>query len=496
MSGHTDNAVVIDAPMDLVWEMTNDVESWPRLFGEYASAEILHREGPMVRFRLATHPDAEGRVWSWVSERTPDPETRTVRAHRVETGPFEYMNLRWEYRSLDSGVEMRWTQDFRMKPDAHIDDAGMTEHLNRVTKANMARIKNTVETAVRVSTGPGDIFGQRLLLLAGGLRLAWIVYALSEVGVADRLAEGPLPVEQLAELTGTHAEALRRLLRAAAAVGVFVEDTEGRFALTPLAEGLLSDSPESIRMLVRYNGAVTVSGPYQEILHSLRTGEAACQKVFGMPLWDYLDADRTAGDFFDETMTRMSARLVPAHLADIRPERFGRFVDVGGGHGAFLAEILRRAPGASGTLFERPKVIAGATPVLERMDVLPRVTMAAGDFFTDALPADADAYVLRAVLHNWADEDALAILRRVRDAMTREDQRLFVIEQVVGPPNEWDHAKFLDVDMLVVFGGVERTEPQWRELFGSAGFDLLTRPSTGRWTVLECRPSESGGRKK
>lgn len=488
MAGHTDNAIVIDAPMDLVWNMTNDVGSWPRLFGEYASAEILEREGPTVRFRLTTHPDEQGRVWSWVSERTPDPGTRTVTARRVETGPFEYMNLRWEYRSLDAGVEMRWMQDFEMKADAHIDDSGMTQHLNTRTRTEMARIKSAVETAARVSSGPEDLFGQRLLLLAGGIRLAWVVYALSEVGVADRLAAEPLPVAELAELTGTHEGALRRLLRAAASVGVFVEDDEGRFALTPLAEGLRSDTPESIRMLVRYNGAPTVSGPYQEILHSLRTGEPSCQKVFGMPLWDYLDVNQDAGDFFDETMTSMSARLVPTHLADIRPERFSSFVDVGGGHGAFLAELLRRAPGATGVLFERPKVISGAAPVLEAMEVLDRVTTAPGDFLADPLPADADAYVLRAVLHNWSDDDALAILQRVRAAMNRPDQRLFVLEQVMGPPNVWDHAKFLDVDMLVIFGGVERTLPHWRRLFDQAGFELLTQPATGRWTVLECRP--------
>ncbi|MGI5229613.1 SRPBCC family protein [Actinoallomurus sp. CA-142502] len=148
MAGHTDNRIVIHAPMDLVWEMTNDVEAWPGLFGEYASAEILKREGDTVTFRLTMHPDEEGRVWSWVSERTPDPATRTVRARRVETGPFEYMNLRWEYRELPaSGVEMRWIQDFHMKPQAPADDDGMTAHLNRTTTVEMARIKRLVEEA-------------------------------------------------------------------------------------------------------------------------------------------------------------------------------------------------------------------------------------------------------------------------------------------------------------------------------------------------------------
>lgn len=147
MAGHTDNAVVIDAPLDLVWDMTNDVASWPRLFTEYASAEILERTGDTLRFRLTMHPDDQGRVWSWVSERRPDRETRTVRAHRVETGPFEYMNIFWRYREVPGGVEMRWTQDFQVKPTAPFDDAQMTDHLNRTTREQMDVIRRRVEQA-------------------------------------------------------------------------------------------------------------------------------------------------------------------------------------------------------------------------------------------------------------------------------------------------------------------------------------------------------------
>lgn len=149
MAGHTDNAVLIDAPMALVWDMTNDVESWPGLFSEYAVVEVLERRGPTVRFRLTMHPDEQGRVWGWVSERTPDPETRTVRAHRIETGPFEFMDLAWSYVEQDGGVLMRWVQDFAMKPGAHTDDAGMTEHLNVNTRIQQDRIKGLVEEAGR-----------------------------------------------------------------------------------------------------------------------------------------------------------------------------------------------------------------------------------------------------------------------------------------------------------------------------------------------------------
>jgi aromatase len=145
MTARTDNAIVIDAPLDLVWSMTNDVASWPQLFSEYASAEILERRGDTVQFRLALHPDEQGRVWSWVSERTPDWSTLTVSAHRVETGVFEFMNIWWCYEVVDGGVQMRWVQEFRMKPEAPLDDAAMTERLNRNTAVQMKLIKEKVE---------------------------------------------------------------------------------------------------------------------------------------------------------------------------------------------------------------------------------------------------------------------------------------------------------------------------------------------------------------
>ncbi|MFB7822996.1 MULTISPECIES: SRPBCC family protein [Streptomyces] len=147
MAGHTDNAILIDAPLDTVWELTNDVANWPSLFSEYASADILAREGDTVRFRLALHPDENGTVWSWVSERTADAASRTVRAHRVETGVFKYMSLFWEYTEVPGGVRMRWVQDFEMKPQAPIDDEAMTNRLNTNSAGQMALIKQKVEAA-------------------------------------------------------------------------------------------------------------------------------------------------------------------------------------------------------------------------------------------------------------------------------------------------------------------------------------------------------------
>ncbi|MFF6996458.1 SRPBCC family protein [Streptomyces sp. NPDC008313] len=149
MAGHTDNSVTIDAPLDLVWDITNDIENWPRLFSEYASLEVLSRDGDSTTFRLTMHPDDNGKVWSWVSERTMDRDALTVRARRVETGPFAHMDIRWEYAETPDGTLMRWVQDFAMKPDAPVDDDWMTDNINRNSRTQMALIRDRIEQLAR-----------------------------------------------------------------------------------------------------------------------------------------------------------------------------------------------------------------------------------------------------------------------------------------------------------------------------------------------------------
>jgi aromatase len=145
MGAHTDNSIDIAAPMELVWERTNDVPVWPELFSEYAKAEVLDRDGATVRFRLTMHPDENGVMWSWVSERRADKDSRTTVSTRVETGPFKYMFLFWEYQEIDGGVRLRWVQDFEMKPGAPVDDATMRDRINRNSAIQQERIKNLLE---------------------------------------------------------------------------------------------------------------------------------------------------------------------------------------------------------------------------------------------------------------------------------------------------------------------------------------------------------------
>jgi aromatase len=145
MAGHTDNSVLVAAPLDLVWEQTNDIAAWPELFSEYSAAEVIERRGDTVRFRLTTRPDEHGTTWSWVSERTLDTAAATTRSHRVETGIFKYMSIFWEYTPTPEGVRMRWVQDFEMRPTAPLDDAAMTRRINHNSALQMARIKRRVE---------------------------------------------------------------------------------------------------------------------------------------------------------------------------------------------------------------------------------------------------------------------------------------------------------------------------------------------------------------
>jgi aromatase len=161
MPGHTQNEITIPAPMDVVWDITNDLTGWPQLFSEYASVEILSREGDSTTFRLTMHPDENGQVWSWVSERTTDRASRTVRARRVETGPFEFMDIHWAYEETPDGVLMRWKQDFAMKPGAPLDDDGMTQRINDNSKIQMELIRDKILERTGGASGPTAAKGGR-----------------------------------------------------------------------------------------------------------------------------------------------------------------------------------------------------------------------------------------------------------------------------------------------------------------------------------------------
>ncbi|MEU6079084.1 methyltransferase [Streptomyces sp. NPDC047108] len=332
----------------------------------------------------------------------------------------------------------------------------------------------------------------QLLLLTDGKRISRVLHVLAELGIADELAAGPLQVPELAARTGTHADSLGRVLRVSAAFGVFEEQEDGRYALTDLSQALRSDVPGSQRDMVLYNGTEMLWRSYGSLMHTVRTGRPAFEEAYGHGFFEHLEEDPEAGALFDRAMTGMSRATARMLLDGYDFGRFARIADVGGGRGFFLSEVLARHPETRGTLVDRPAVVEEAPKLFGDAGVADRVRVVPGDFFQE-LPKGHDAYVLKAVLHDWDDERAAAILGRIHEALENSPEgRLLICEFLVGPANQWDRGKLLDLDMLVRFGGRERSEDQWRALLATAGFELVNDPVPGRWAVLECRPVPAG----
>lgn len=317
----------------------------------------------------------------------------------------------------------------------------------------------------------------------------WISKAISvaaKLGIADLLAEAPRSADELAAATQMHAGALYRVLRALASVGIFSEVAPARFALTPMAALLRSATPDSMRALgIMY--AQEQYSAWDDVLHSVRTGQPAFEHVFGMRPFEYFAQNPAAGQVFNEAMIGWTNQIVDAVIAAYDFSLFGTIVDVGGGHGALLAAILRRNPAARGMLFDLPHVVAGAEPFLTAAGVADRCTRLGGDFFAEA-PSGADAYVLAQVLHDWDDDRCLTILQQVRRAMPLHG-KLLVVELVLPEGNEPFFGKWLDLHMLVMLGGRERTASQYAALFRAAGFTLTrTLPTRTGQSIVEATP--------
>jgi hypothetical protein len=304
--------------------------------------------------------------------------------------------------------------------------------------------------------------------LVNGYQVSQAIHVAAKLGIADLLGDGPRGSDELAVATGTHAPTLYRLLRALASVGVFREEDGGRFALTPLGECLRSDAPEPVGGWAAFIGEPYHWQAWSALTHSVRTGENAFRHVHGMDPWTFREAHPELSVGFDRAMMARSRQVSQSVLAAYDFGRFASVVDVGGGNGAFLATILAKYPGMRGVLFDQPHVVAGAAPILEGAGVTDRCLVVGGSFFEE-VPAGYDAYVFKAILHDWDDERCFQILRTCRRAMA-ESAALLVVEQELGPPNEGAAAKFSDLNMLVAPGGQERTPEEYAALFGATGF--------------------------
>jgi multifunctional cyclase/dehydratase/O-methyltransferase len=327
----------------------------------------------------------------------------------------------------------------------------------------------------------------QLMFFTVAAPVARCLWALAKLGVADRLADGPQPIGKLSAAVGADPDALHRILRATATFGIFTLLPDGRVGLTPAAEHLRATHPVSLRDAVLLHGEQLHTRPYEEILRTLIGGGTAFEEVFGMPYHRFLETDLIAREAVrraDTTAHRGDLSYLTA-LLDLR--RFGTMADLGGGDGLFLTTLLTEYPHLTGTLVDRPGVAAVAADTARDAGVADRFCTRAADI-TRGVPAEQDAYLLKRVLREYPDEEALRILGAVREAMgDRPDSRLFVLERVVGAGRP-DLAALVDIDMLLVTGGRERTAEQWLALFDRSGFDLVGAPARGVWVAHECRP--------
>jgi SAM-dependent methyltransferase len=327
---------------------------------------------------------------------------------------------------------------------------------------------------------------QQIMQLIFGSWHSQCVYVAAKLGIADLLADGPRSVDELAAKAGGHRFALYRVMRALASVGVFVEEPHATFALTPAASLLRSEVPGSQRAMALMLGEEHYRA-WGELLYSVKTGKPAFDKVFGQPLFEYLSQHPEQAAIFDKAMVGVHGRETSVILDAYDFSAFSSVADIGGGNGSNLTGLLQRYPRLHGTLFDLPGVIERAGKNIEKAGLSDRVHLVDGNFF-ESIPTGADAYFMRHIIHDWDDEKSHRILENIRRVIT-EHGRLLVVESVIPPGNEPFFGKLLDVTMLVVPGGQERTEEEYRTLFGKAGFRLSRIvPTQAEVSVIEGVP--------
>jgi O-methyltransferase domain/Dimerisation domain len=330
---------------------------------------------------------------------------------------------------------------------------------------------------------------QVILQMLNGEWIAQAIAVAAALGMADLLADGPQDVEQLASAASVHADSLYRLLRALASVGVFAETDDGRFRLTPLAQCLRSDDQNSVRNVARLRALQLVRRPWSELLRSVKTGESGIKLALGMTNpFEYLSEHPEEAKIFDGAMTEFSRTYAPAIAEAYDFGRFRKIVDAGGGHAMLLTSILQRYPGPRGVVFDLPHVVKGAEATIAAAGLGDRCETMAGDLF-ESVPAGADAYLMRSIIHGFSKERASLILKNIRRAIAPEG-RLVLAEFVVPAGNEPALGKLADLQMLVMAGGRERTRREFEDLFRAAGFRLGgIYPTASPQSVVEGIPA-------
>ncbi len=315
-------------------------------------------------------------------------------------------------------------------------------------------------------------------IFSGGM-IAGAVSALARLGIPDLLDSGPKSADELARQAGAQPGPLYRLMRATASVGVLAEGPDGKFSQTPMSAALRGTGPVSLRGWAMMQSQEWHMRGWEHLEYCVRTGKQAIEKIYGKAPFELFGEKPEAAAIFNHAMTDLSRLDSPAVVEAYSFEGIASIVDVGGGHGLLLATILQANPSLKGTLYEIASVIEGAKsgPLKPVMD---RCTLVSGDMFT-SIPAGADAYIMKHILHDWPDDPCLKILKGCRKGVN-PGGKLLVVDNVIQPGNGFDPAKFLDLEMLIFPGGHERSEPQFRDLFAAAG-----------WRVSRIVPTPGGG---
>ena len=332
----------------------------------------------------------------------------------------------------------------------------------------------------------------RLLELIQMRLISEAIHVAAVLGVADLLADSPKTVEELAAATEVTAPSLRRVMRALASFCIFLQDSSGRFALAPMGEFLKRDLAGSLHAAALFFGGEDGVSAVRLFLECVKTGETVTQKLSGLSSFDWLLSDPERTKLFNAVMTAFAT----LHFTGV-PEAYDfskvtKIVDVGGGHGKMICEILKRNPGMEGILFDLPHAFQGGQRTVALAGLVDRCEVVSGDFFV-SVPTGADLYLLSRVIHDWDDEKAVAILKVVRRAIAPHG-RLILLETMLRPAGSTVYPVLSDLNMLLLTGGCERTEAEYLALYRAAGFELtkavLTKSPTGT-TVIEGKPVSS-----
>lgn len=311
------------------------------------------------------------------------------------------------------------------------------------------------------------------------------IYVAAKLGIADLLAEGPKSSMELAAATGTDTLCLFRLMRALADLDIFSHSGSDYFALSSLGEALQSNVPGSLRAIIISLGEIH----YQacgSLLHSIQTGSSGFKHAFGRDLFPYLQAQAAAADSFNQGMTDLSAMLSYAVLCAYDFSRISHVIDIGGGRGMFSRNVLKFYPNLKATVLDVPCAIETAQQPGNDASCQP-LSFVSGDFFR-SVPSGADAHLLCGIIHDWSDDRALSILRNCRKAIARPGT-LLLVEMVVPEDGTKCFSKLLDLNMLVMNGGRERTRAEFRTLLAAAGYKLTkVVPTLAPQSVIEAIP--------